>query len=850
MAPELLTEEDMDIKPLGTAIDIWALGVTLYCFVVGRLPFDAEGEYEMYQQIISEEPVLDPADLEEDLIDLLKKMLTKDPLRRITAPEIKKHPWVTEDIDANEWIEATDPTKEAVISVTKEEVNNAITTFFGKLKRKILDFLRPNHPTHTPREWNPEDWAKAHPLYDPAAGRHKTEVTGEGSVAPATAGAGGGGGTGGQGGADTPDRGWKSRVRDPQRDLSQMAQLYNKDWKPPSKEEIARRQEELERLNRRDWHKKAKDKEKDMTNIKALETSYNPRYMPPSKEDIEKKTRELQLQSPSPTPPSSSTKDPNAPRAWKVKSNTLGRSSIHQLVQDYNKDYVGPTAEDIQKRLSGISFLENEAEGAEPRRPSSALGSPATPSSASASDPERRSWFIKSRTPRGSIQALADHYNKNYVPPTAEEIQRRVEEVEDLGQSSSSSSISSIESQGAMDSLRGGRSSHKRARSIPTFMVSPKTLSIPTTPMEGHSHHSRSQEIVPKKAERSTSADQLEIKLPSTPKGSTPTPPSPTAEPRRSGFSMLRRNSATTAEPPAPVTPSSPAVSTAHQPQGHMPSKTATLPARTSAAPSLGSLQENPPELRPWYVKSRERKTSLTEVARWYQQREDHESAATSPLALSPRPVSTLTPSPSSSSPSSPTPVSTFASSSRPHSLEIKLPSRGKGVGATATTFIPEPSLSDKDPEPKDKDKEKDKDRDKDKEKLEKTRVDAQNRLRKYEERTNALLREQEELRVQQEEKKKEKKKGVVVQVTTDPDDLTRTEILKSQGSAEFSQHLESPKARKKEKRESGGSEKDPSEADEATSPRDGKKKVRPSASSPDVPTPKKEKDKDKYKDK
>jgi serine/threonine protein kinase len=42
---------------LGKAIDVWALGVTLYCFLYGRVPFESPSgnTYEVYHRIRTDE---------------------------------------------------------------------------------------------------------------------------------------------------------------------------------------------------------------------------------------------------------------------------------------------------------------------------------------------------------------------------------------------------------------------------------------------------------------------------------------------------------------------------------------------------------------------------------------------------------------------------------------------------------------------------------------------------------------------------------------------------------------------------------------------------------------------------
>lgn len=85
--------------PIGKAIDIWAVGVTLYCLLFGTTPFQAETEYMLYNIIPNvEAPIPDhmgsdrvAMDSEEgkEAIDLLGRLLEKDPTRRASLAEVK-----------------------------------------------------------------------------------------------------------------------------------------------------------------------------------------------------------------------------------------------------------------------------------------------------------------------------------------------------------------------------------------------------------------------------------------------------------------------------------------------------------------------------------------------------------------------------------------------------------------------------------------------------------------------------------------------------------------------------------------------------------------------------------------
>lgn len=80
--------------PITKAIDIWALGVTLYCFVFGRCPFIADTEFELFN-IIPRKPLSFPEDvpgretIDAGLKDLLSRLLEKDVYKRITLKEVK-----------------------------------------------------------------------------------------------------------------------------------------------------------------------------------------------------------------------------------------------------------------------------------------------------------------------------------------------------------------------------------------------------------------------------------------------------------------------------------------------------------------------------------------------------------------------------------------------------------------------------------------------------------------------------------------------------------------------------------------------------------------------------------------
>lgn len=90
MPPELCVTKHGNVS--GRAVDIWSMGVTLYALRHGRIPFEKGGMIEMYESIRSD-PLQVDEDCNEQLKDLLRRLLEKDPDKRITMDEIRVSPY-------------------------------------------------------------------------------------------------------------------------------------------------------------------------------------------------------------------------------------------------------------------------------------------------------------------------------------------------------------------------------------------------------------------------------------------------------------------------------------------------------------------------------------------------------------------------------------------------------------------------------------------------------------------------------------------------------------------------------------------------------------------------------------
>lgn len=123
------------IIPAGAHLDIWAMGVTLYCLVYGKVPFIAESEFELFQMISRKEITYpESPQIPSDLLDLFQGILCKDQNTRLTLEQIrvphlltKTHPWFM-DKDGDDWMNSSDPLKNELLYVTEDEVREGIKT--------------------------------------------------------------------------------------------------------------------------------------------------------------------------------------------------------------------------------------------------------------------------------------------------------------------------------------------------------------------------------------------------------------------------------------------------------------------------------------------------------------------------------------------------------------------------------------------------------------------------------------------------------------------------------------------------------------------------------------------------
>ncbi|XP_052182327.1 calcium-dependent protein kinase-like [Diospyros lotus] len=130
VAPEVLR------RSYGKEIDVWSAGIILYILLSGVPPFWAETEKGIFDAIL--EGVIDfhsdpwPT-ISNGAKDLVRKMLTQDPRKRITSAQVLEHPWLREGGEASD-----KPIDSAVLSRMKQ------FRAMNKLKKLALKVIAEN----------------------------------------------------------------------------------------------------------------------------------------------------------------------------------------------------------------------------------------------------------------------------------------------------------------------------------------------------------------------------------------------------------------------------------------------------------------------------------------------------------------------------------------------------------------------------------------------------------------------------------------------------------------------------------------------------------------------------------
>lgn len=130
VAPEVLR------RKYGKEADIWSAGVMLYILLSGVPPFWGGSERAIFDAVLRGHVDFESKpwpSISESAKDLVRRMLTQDPKKRITAAEVLEHPWIKDGGEASD-----KPIDSAVLSRMKQ------FRAMNKLKKLALKVIAEN----------------------------------------------------------------------------------------------------------------------------------------------------------------------------------------------------------------------------------------------------------------------------------------------------------------------------------------------------------------------------------------------------------------------------------------------------------------------------------------------------------------------------------------------------------------------------------------------------------------------------------------------------------------------------------------------------------------------------------
>ncbi|KAL7543878.1 hypothetical protein ACHAXR_013281, partial [Thalassiosira sp. AJA248-18] len=97
--PFFVAPEVINRKPYDQKVDMWSIGITCYLLLCGDTPFNGKNRQQLFRRISCDEPTF-PDDkwghVSDEAVEFVRKLLTKEPAKRLSAAQALQHRWLME----------------------------------------------------------------------------------------------------------------------------------------------------------------------------------------------------------------------------------------------------------------------------------------------------------------------------------------------------------------------------------------------------------------------------------------------------------------------------------------------------------------------------------------------------------------------------------------------------------------------------------------------------------------------------------------------------------------------------------------------------------------------------------
>jgi calcium/calmodulin-dependent protein kinase I len=150
--PFFVAPEVINRKPYDQKVDMWSIGVTAYLLLCGETPFNGKNRQQLFRRISCDDPIF-PDDkwghISDEAVDFVRKLLTKDPAKRLSATDALRHRWLADSKHHRSKMPSYDKAPES-----SEEFSELTET--TKRSRDAPEMMNHHNNNAVPRSPNPK----------------------------------------------------------------------------------------------------------------------------------------------------------------------------------------------------------------------------------------------------------------------------------------------------------------------------------------------------------------------------------------------------------------------------------------------------------------------------------------------------------------------------------------------------------------------------------------------------------------------------------------------------------------------------------------------------------------------